>query len=48
MSDEYLLSDENRSKRIKLTNPRTIPDENIVIIGDYRIRTEYEETPEEL
>ena len=45
---EYQVSDENHSKRMKMTNPRSIPNENVVIIGDRELRMAYEETVEEL
>lgn len=43
---EYQVSDENRSKRMKMTNPIDIPGENVVMIADHGVRMAYEETEE--
>ena len=43
---EYLVSDENRQKRMKMTSARSIPDENVVLIGDHRVRLDYVEEEE--
>lgn len=40
---EYLVSDENRSKRIRMTSARSIPSENVVVIADPRVREAFEE-----
>lgn len=37
---------EHGSKRMKMTNPRSIPDENVVIIGDPEVRMAYEKIVE--
>ena len=45
---EYQVSDENRNKRMKMTNAISIPNEIVVMIADHDVRVAYEDIEEQL